>query len=215
MQNYFEYADSQIHVSKDYTFESNVSKAHWDQENNLWDVQVTGKEEGNYRCKYLILCIGFAAKKMYPPGVDTHKFKGTSFHTADWPWKGVDVKNKRVAVVGTGTSCVQVVQEIGADVKELVVFQRTPNTALPMRQRTDDPKDKEIQLKRRASYPKIFRKLRETSYSGFEFEADVRVALECLPEEIKKNLMIAGKRGVSGFGLETSRTCLLTLRLMS
>ena len=201
LQNYFEYADSQIHVSKDYTFESNVSKAHWDQANNMWDVQVTGKGEGNYRCKYLILCIGFAAKKMYPPGVDTHKFKSTSFHTADWPWEGVDVKNKRVAVVGTGASGVQVVQEIGADVKELVVFQRTPNTALPMRQRTDDPKDKETQMKRRVDYPKIFRKLRETSYSGFEFEADFRAALECTPEEIKEKFDDCWEKGGFRFWL--------------
>lgn len=65
-----------------------------------WDTIVTGKGAGTYKSKYLILCTGFACKKMYPNISNRDVFKGASFHT------------KRVAVIGTGSSGVQVVQEI-------------------------------------------------------------------------------------------------------
>jgi hypothetical protein len=57
--------------------------------------------------------------------LDDDKFKGPKFHTAQWR-PDVDLKNKKVAVIGTGASAVQTVPNIVKDVKELHVFQRTP-----------------------------------------------------------------------------------------
>lgn len=182
LQDYFAFVDTQINVSQDYSFESNVEASHWNETEKLWDITVTGKGSGSYKCKYLILCTGFASKKMYPKVKNRDMFKGVSFHTADWPWEGIDIKKKKVAVIGTGASGVQVVQEIGYDVEELVVFQRTPNTAIPMRQR---PGNKEEQIRRRDAYPDLFERLKSTSLSGFEYNRDTRLAKDCTPEEIK------------------------------
>lgn len=49
------------------------------------------------------------------------------FHTAQWPHYGVALKDKRIAVIGTGASGVQVIQECGLKCKHLTVYQRTPN----------------------------------------------------------------------------------------
>lgn len=151
MQNNFESTDSQIHISDDFSFESIVSKPHWDKNDNPLDhcnwVLV------KFRCKYLVPCTGFAAKEKYRPKIgDRNKFKGVSFLTAGWSWEGV--------VVGA-----QVVQEIGHEVSDLVVFQRTPSTALPMRQRTNDSNDRKTQLRRRGNYRESFQNLRKTSFS--------------------------------------------------
>jgi cation diffusion facilitator CzcD-associated flavoprotein CzcO len=71
----------------------------------------------------------------------------------------VDFKNKRVGVIGTGASGVQVIQEISPDISHLTVFQRTPNIALPMRQKDLDEKQ---QLQDKVLYPKIFHQMRQT-----------------------------------------------------
>lgn len=113
----------------------------------------------------MILCAGFASKKVYPEVKNRDRFKEISFHTADCPWEGVDIQNKKVVLIGTCASGVQVVQEIGYEVGELVVFHRTPNTAIPLRQK---PGNKDEQLRRRDTYPDIFERLRSTSLSCFE-----------------------------------------------
>ena len=61
---------------------------------------------------------------------DDDQFEGPKFHTALWK-KNVEIKNKKVAVIGTGASAVQTVPNIAQDVKELYVFQRTPGWIPP------------------------------------------------------------------------------------
>src|ERR1700690_3671155 len=66
-------------------------------------------------------------------------FAGERHHPALWPQQGLDLAGKRVGVIGTGASGVQVAQEAAGVAAHLTVFQRTPNLALPMRQkRLDD-----------------------------------------------------------------------------
>ena len=58
-------------------------------------------------------------------------FAGTIFHSTMWP-KGIDLKGKRVAIVGTGATSVQIIPKIAEKVGELYVFQRTPAWSPPM-----------------------------------------------------------------------------------
>ncbi|MEC7380196.1 MAG: NAD(P)/FAD-dependent oxidoreductase, partial [Pseudomonadota bacterium] len=67
------------------------------------------------------------------PGVD--RFQGQSFHTARWDYS-VDLRGKRVGIIGTGASAAQVITSIADDVDTLTVFQRTPTWAMP---RDDEP----------------------------------------------------------------------------
>ncbi|KAF7521441.1 hypothetical protein PCG10_008377, partial [Penicillium crustosum] len=58
-------------------------------------------------------------------------------HTAEWPDKPIDWKNARVAVIGTGASATQVIQELASQVQHLTVYQRSPVVGLPKDENTD------------------------------------------------------------------------------
>ena len=88
----------------------------------------------------------------------------------------MDLAGKRVGVVGTGATAVQLIPEIAKEVAHLTVFQRTANYCAPLRNSLIDP---ESQRNIKASYPEIFQKCSETSGS-FIHEFDPRSALEVL-----------------------------------
>ncbi|ODQ77492.1 hypothetical protein BABINDRAFT_41602 [Babjeviella inositovora NRRL Y-12698] len=141
IQAYFKYADEKLQISKDFTFNSTVTACHWNDSSNNWTVTAQSTDLGEIVCTatHIVFCTGFAAKKIIPRFKNQEGFKGQWFHTADWPWSGVDVKGKKVAIIGTGASGVQVIQEIASEVGSLTVFQRSINTAIPMRQRKLTP----------------------------------------------------------------------------
>lgn len=125
-------------LSKDISYNSRVSGAQWDDSKSRWDVTVTqmqlnGPVKIVRHSKSIIICTGFASAPYYPPFKGQDKFKGLMYHTSAWPQEDMSMKNKRVAVVGTGASGVQVIQTIAPQVKQLTVYQRTPNVCMPMR----------------------------------------------------------------------------------
>lgn len=101
--------------------------AHWDPETERWTVRTP---RGTYTGRWLIMGTGHLADPRLPdvPGLDA--FEGEVIHSARWDHT-VDLKGKRVAVVGTGASAIQVIPELAATAAELVVFQRTPAWVTP------------------------------------------------------------------------------------
>src|SRR5262245_13892355 len=136
LRRYFHYVDRKLDLSRDIRFSSRVAAARFDATANQWRIECANGQR--VRTLFLILCTGFAAKAYVPdlPGRET--FRGACFHTAHWPQAGLDISGRRVGVIGTGASGVQVIQEAGKIASHLTVFQRTPNIALPMRQRSLD-----------------------------------------------------------------------------
>lgn len=134
LRRYFDHVEEQLQVKKDVYFDSTVVGSEWDAKKEQWIVR---SEDGKLaRCKYFILATGFAAKRHFPDwkGLDT--FEGTMHHTSFWPEEDVDVTGKKVAVIGTGSTGIQIAQECAKTAASLTVFQRTPNLCLPMRQST-------------------------------------------------------------------------------
>lgn len=86
--------------------------------------------------KYLIVAVGFASKEYLPDWKGLDSFQGRVYHSAHWPHADheVDVKGKKVAVIGTGSTGIQIFQEWAREADEAFLFQRTPNLCLPMRQ---------------------------------------------------------------------------------
>ena len=131
------------------------------------------------RDSFLITAIGLLSAPTMPkiPGVET--FKGRSCHTARWPHEGVDFTGKRVAVIGTGATGVQTIQEVAKTAGHLTVFQRTPNWCAPLHNgKIDEAEMAEI----RTRYPEIFKRCQET-FACFLHTPDSRAALESTPEE--------------------------------
>lgn len=136
---YFKYVDEKLDLSRDIRFNTRVTRCVFDEIENKWTIDTdTG---ATFRASFMVMCTGFASKPHLPDFKGLGSFRGECHHTGLWPQEGIDFVDKRVGVIGTGASGVQVIQEVGPIVKELTVFQRTPNTALPMVQRQLDDGD--------------------------------------------------------------------------
>lgn len=141
LREYFKYCDEVLGLSKDCHFNTVVEGVEW--KDGLWTCNISGG--GQVTCNFLLLCTGSSYKKHYPdfPGLDT--YKGLMVHSAAYPNEGLDVKGKKVGVIGNGATGVQVVQELGKQDCDLTVFIRTPNIALPMVQRNLTPQEQNYQ----------------------------------------------------------------------
>jgi cation diffusion facilitator CzcD-associated flavoprotein CzcO len=133
LQAYFDHADKVLDITKDATYSALVNKATFSTEAGRWTVQT---EQGHVAtCKHLLLCTGSTYKQHVPTWEGIEQYSGTLLHSSKWPKGGVDAHGKRVAVIGSGSTALQLVQEMAKEAKELVTLVRTPNIALPMKQR--------------------------------------------------------------------------------
>ena len=105
------------------------------------------------------------------PRIDgMESFEGQAFHTYYWPHEPVPLQDKRVGVIGTGATAVQLIPEVAKEANHLTVFQRRPNWCAPLHNDRIDPQDME-QIKSR--YDEIFAQCRATP-GGFIHGPDRR-----------------------------------------
>ena len=158
---YFDHVSDVLDLARDIDLHTRVCAATFDTTHHRWTV--TTATDRSYECRNLLLCTGFGSKPFVPelPGLD--RFRGECHHTALWPAEGVVLEGRRVAVIGTGASGVQVVQEAAKCAAHLTVYQRAPNMAIPMQQHRLDPAQQEAA---KASYPEVFRR-RNSSPTSF------------------------------------------------
>ena len=109
-------------------FNTRVENSVWNDEKSKWIVSTSNGK--TIEANFLFSGVGLLHIPNDTRFTDDDKFKGPKFHTANW-LKDIDLRDKKVAVIGTGASGVQVVPNIVQDVKELHVFQRTPGWVPP------------------------------------------------------------------------------------
>lgn len=177
VRKYFEYVDAKLDLSRDITFGTAVTGARFDENSRCWTVTTKNDETGEERqtCAHtVLLCMGFGSKPLMPdiPGLGT--FEGVMSHTARWPQDGHDLVGKRIGVIGTGASGVQVIQETAPIAEHLTVFQRTPMLALPMRQRSVSAEES---AREKVTYAERMVN-RTTSFGGFDFDFLDRGAMD-------------------------------------
>jgi cation diffusion facilitator CzcD-associated flavoprotein CzcO len=179
LRDYFRYVDEKLDLSRDIRFNRRVNEAQFDPAHNHWIVR---SSDDSVACaRYLVLCTGLSAKPYIPDLPGLNDFAGERHHTALWPQQGLDMHGKRVGVIGTGASGVQVAQEAAGVAAHLTVFQRTPNLALPMRQKKLD--DNTIR-RMKEKYPEMFDR-RTKTFAGFDYDALAKSALEVSDDERK------------------------------
>jgi len=108
-------------------FETSVKTATWSQNEAMWTI-VTNK--GEMKCRILISACGALHKPITPEIEGAEQFRGDSFHSSNWN-HGVDITGKKVGIVGSAASAVQIAPSISDKVDSLYVFQRTPNWYFP------------------------------------------------------------------------------------
>jgi len=163
LRRYFEFVDSKLGLRRDIQFNTRITGASFDAACNQWQIQTD--PDDTVRAKFLVLCVGFGSKVFVPELKGLGSFKGPCHHTARWPQGGLEFKGKRVAVIGTGASGVQVAQVASREAAQLTVFQRTPCLALPMGQQKLDAATL-AQWKK--NYPARYANRRNT-FGGFDF----------------------------------------------
>lgn len=102
---YYQHVERTLGIKKNIRFNSRVVSARFDDASSRW--VITTKDSFVVHPRFFILAIGAASKPHTPPFADFQSFKGICVHTASWP-EGLVTKGKRVAVIGTGASGVQV-----------------------------------------------------------------------------------------------------------
>jgi cation diffusion facilitator CzcD-associated flavoprotein CzcO len=154
-----------------------VLAAEFDTSDDKWTIHCDGRT--TIRASFFIPAIGFAAKRHFPDwkGLDT--FKGVIHHSSFWPSEGVDVKDRKIAVVGTGATGIQIAQETAREARELTLFQRTPNLCCPMRQSSLTAEQQEVDKEK---YPEMFKE-RLTHYAGFMYSSRPFTTYSHTPEE--------------------------------
>lgn len=177
---YLEFVADKFNLRKDMQFNCHVDAAHFDDAENIWRLTVNGNRQMS--CRWLIMGVGLLSIPTMPRLEGVADFKGDSFHTFDWPHEGYDLTGKKVGIIGTGATAIQVIGDIADKVGSLHVFQRRANWAAPL----NNSKITEEQMAGiRARYDEIFEICGRTP-GGFEHEPDRRGFYEVSREEREK-----------------------------
>jgi cation diffusion facilitator CzcD-associated flavoprotein CzcO len=174
---YLNHVADRFDLRRDIRFRSRVASARYQDASRTWDV--TLEDGARFRTRFLITAIGVLSAPVMPRIEGVATFEGQSFHTARWPHEPVSFEGKRVAVIGTGATGVQTIQEVAKTAAHLTVFQRTPNWCTPLHNRKIDAAEM-AQLK--AGYPEMFKRCQET-FACFLHTPDPRGTFEVTPEE--------------------------------
>jgi len=166
--HYLEHVADRLDLRRDIEFGRTVTTLTFDDADSTWSAVL---DNGRLlRCRFVITAIGVLSTPTRPryPGMD--RFEGVSFHTFDWPHEPLDLAGKRVAIIGTGATGVQIIPAIADKVAELVVYQRRPNWCAPIHNRPITPEEMD---EIRARYDEIFDRCAQTP-GGFIHGPDPR-----------------------------------------
>jgi cyclohexanone monooxygenase len=157
-----------------------VTSAVWQDDAAEW--AVTTGDGAVVSARFFVSAVGCLSAYQVPslPGLD--EFAGPWYHTARWPAGGVEFAGQRVGLIGTGSTGIQVAPEIAAVASELYVFQRTPNYAVPNRNRPWEADDERAFKSRYRQYRKEARE----SFLGVPIAGTGRPLLGEPPEDVQR-----------------------------
>jgi cation diffusion facilitator CzcD-associated flavoprotein CzcO len=174
--SYLEHFAKRFDLEKDIQFETWVTDARYDEAAQRWTIETSTNDAAS--AQFLICAVGalFVANMPDYPGIED--FAGECYHTGRWPHEKVSFAGKRVGVIGTGSSGIQAIPEIAKEAEHVTVFQRTPQYALPARNR---PLSNDELSQYRKDWDDLRTSMRKRG--GWPFETSRRRAADDTPEE--------------------------------
>lgn len=158
-------------LRRDFTFNTSVTALTWNDGTATWTVETS---DGNTsRARFVVAASGSMSAPKQPEFPGLELFNGTVYATYAWPADGADLTNKRVGVIGTGTSGAQVIPKIAEQAARLTVFQRDPGYAAPLRNRLSTWEERHETPER----CQATRELADTTYSGLAYDPPAPSAL--------------------------------------
>lgn len=181
-ERYLNFVADTCDLRKDIRLNTHVDSATWDEATQTWHITTAGG--AGYEAKYFIGCVGMLSAALKDPCPGRENFKGLACHTSAWPHAPVDFAGKRVGVVGTGATGIQVIQTVAPLCGHLTVFQRTPQYSIPMRNPKLTAEDNAAYRRNAAAMRK---RVRET-FAGFHTDLQTGSYWDRAPEERNKFL---------------------------
>lgn len=176
-ERYLNHVVDRFDLRRDMRFGTKLISATYDESSGTWTVELS--DATNVRTRFLIAATGVLSVPFFPDVAGREDFCGESLHTGLWPAAPVDLAGKDVAVIGTGSSGVQVIPAIAGEVASLTVYQRSANWCTPL---NNAPITPEEQAQLRADFESM-REVLNTSVAGFLHVAHDRAAFDDSAEE--------------------------------
>ncbi len=164
---YLNHVADKFDLRRHMQFDCRVDAMSFDEQADVWTLRLQDGRELTTR--FIVTALGILSIRTLPRFEGMESFEGPSFHPMDWP-EGLDLAGKRVAVIGTGATAIQLIPEVAAEAAQLTVFQRRPNWAAPIH---NGPISAEEMAEIRKRYDEIFANCAK-SPSGFEHMPDRR-----------------------------------------
>lgn len=177
VERYLNHVVDRFDLRRHMRFGTRVTGAVFDEASGTWTVSVDDGTE--YRTRFLVAATGVLSVPYLPDVPGRDDFRGEQYHTGLWPSTPVELRSKRVAVVGTGSSGVQIVPAIVDEVATLTVYQRTANWCTPLNNAPITPDE---QARLRADFDAI-RETLNTSPHGFLHRAHDRATFDDSEDE--------------------------------
>ncbi len=178
---YANHVADEFSLRDNFTFNASVNGANYDDASEIWTVSTdTGK---TVTARYLIMATGCLSTTNTPDFPGLADYAGDTYHTGDWPHEGVDFTDKKIAIIGTGSSGIQAIPLIAQQAGDLTIFQRTPNYSIPAQNKPLSP-EKQAEIK--ANYAE-FRARGKMSPAAFgaDFAFNPSSVFDATPEERK------------------------------
>lgn len=201
MLRYINYAADKMDIRRSFQFNTRVNGAVFNEGTAMWDLTLSDGSRAS--CRYLISAVGPLSATRMPniEGIDS--FKGESFHTSRWPRdpnhptgaKQIDYTGKRVGIIGTGATGVQVTPIVAKTAEQLFVFQRSPNWCTPL---GNHPISDEEMDKLQAEYDKILAFVKSTP-TAFPYERHPKKGSQTTPEE--RQALFESLYSMPGYGI--------------
>jgi (2,2,3-trimethyl-5-oxocyclopent-3-enyl)acetyl-CoA 1,5-monooxygenase len=171
LNEFFSRAADRMDIRRSFRFNTQMTQAVYDETDGIWEVHLGNAEV--LRSRFLVSCMGILSNPIVPKFKGADLFRGRSLHSYYWPHAAsgfggqkYDFAGKRVGVIGTGATGIQIITEVAKTAGELTVFQRHPNWCAPL---GNKPISEQRMSSIREDYDRIFEQCRSTM-AGFKHD---------------------------------------------
>jgi len=177
--SYLNHVVDKFDLRRHMRFDARVAAMTWNDNERVWQLDLVSGE--SYETRFVITSLGPLSMPTLPSYEGIDEFAGDSFHTYWWPKEKPSLEGKKVGIIGTGATGIQVIADIAPRVGELTVFQRRPNWSIPLNNRLIPADEMDLI---RGRYDEIFANC-AASPGGFE-HVPRRGFWDTTPEERRK-----------------------------
>jgi cyclohexanone monooxygenase len=186
---YLEHVADRFGLWPDIQLDTRVVEAAYDEDTGRWTVATEAGER--FSAQWCVMATGCLSASQVPDIPGLERFEGDWYHSARWPHEGVDVAGRRVGVIGTGSTGIQIIPEVARDAAHTYVFQRTANFSVPNQNR---PLDQEVERAWKNRYAQQ-REVQRSSLLGVAITPGQESALELSDEDVRRTLQERWEQG--------------------